>query len=216
MELAQVTNVSDPVVEAPALAGMYDNLSRGNVSMEQWAEGDLTEAVLARNDFAYAELFRRHFRSVTLSSQMILANVAASEDVAVDVFLDFWLKPEKFDSARGTLLSYLRMKAKGRSIDVIRSQASRSRREQHDANAGDALQLGVDGNLLSLELTSRLKGALRQLPPKEREPIELAFFGGMTYLAVAQCLGLPEGTVKARIRCGLARLRSLCAEDLAS
>ena len=46
------------------------------------------------------------------------------------------------------------------------------------------------------------------LPTEERVPIELAFFSGLTYGAVAARLGLPEGTVKSRIRRGLRRLEA--------
>ena len=49
--------------------------------------------------------------------------------------------------------------------------------------------------------------ALSGLDEKEREPIELAFFTGMTYKDVAEHLDVPEGTVKSRIRSGLHHVR---------
>jgi RNA polymerase sigma-70 factor (ECF subfamily) len=52
-----------------------------------------------------------------------------------------------------------------------------------------------------------VREALLRLSAAEREPIVLAFFSGLTYGAVAVRLGLPEGTVKSRIRSGLNRLR---------
>jgi RNA polymerase sigma factor (sigma-70 family) len=72
----------------------------------------------------------------------------------------------------------------------------------------------IDERILSTESLTRLRGALDRLPPEEREPIEIAFFGGLSYVAVAQQLGLPEGTVKSRIRCGLGRLRAECSENI--
>ena len=51
--------------------------------------------------------------------------------------------------------------------------------------------------------------ALAALPAREREPIELAFLDGLTYRAVAEQLGIPEGTAKARIRKGLLQLRNI-------
>jgi RNA polymerase sigma-70 factor (ECF subfamily) len=52
-----------------------------------------------------------------------------------------------------------------------------------------------------------IRSALVELERREREAIELAFFGGMSYRAVAEHLGIPEGTVKSRIRSGLRRLQ---------
>ena len=60
---------------------------------------------------------------------------------------------------------------------------------------------------MGAESTLAVREALLQLPAAEREPIVLAFFSGLTYGAVAVRLGLPEGTVKSRIRAGLSRLR---------
>jgi RNA polymerase sigma-70 factor (ECF subfamily) len=183
---------------------------------EEWSDLELIAAVVARSDRAFAELFRRHYHSVVWSSRMILINGPQCEDIGAEVLFEFWLEPEKFDPSRGTLLSFLRVKAKGRSIDFIRSESSRSRRERHDADRSETIEVGVDVQILSRESLTRLREALAQLPPDEREPIELAFFGGLSYVAVAQHLGLPEGTVKARIRCGLGRLRLAClTQDIA-
>lgn len=63
---------------------------------------------------------------------------------------------------------------------------------------------------LTTGATAKLRRALTLLPPDEREPIELAFIGRMSYGAVAMRLHLPEGIVKLRIRNGLQRLRSTC------
>ncbi|MGB6414551.1 MAG: sigma factor-like helix-turn-helix DNA-binding protein, partial [Candidatus Cybelea sp.] len=53
-----------------------------------------------------------------------------------------------------------------------------------------------------------VRAALAQLPPEQRELIELGFFGGVTHYEIARRTGLPLGTVKTRIRAGLRRLRS--------
>ncbi len=59
------------------------------------------------------------------------------------------------------------------------------------------------------EKAEQVVAAMKLLPAAEREAIALAFFAGLTYRAVAEQLGVPEGTVKTRIRSGLARLKSI-------
>jgi RNA polymerase sigma factor (sigma-70 family) len=79
---------------------------------------------------------------------------------------------------------------------------------QHD-NSADELD-SADQRGLSSEIASEnsvvhraVWQALAELPANERQPIALAFFKGMTYRAVAEHLGLPESTVKSRIRRGM-------------
>jgi len=52
-----------------------------------------------------------------------------------------------------------------------------------------------------------VRSVLNNLPSEQREAIELAFFGDLTHHEIAARLGEPLGTIKARIRRGLLKLR---------
>lgn len=170
----------------------------------EWTDGALAQAVVLSRIDAFTELRRRHLSSVTAVARMILGNRSSCEDVVAEVFVGFWLAPEKFDAQRGTVLAYLRLMARGRSIDLVRSDTARRRRElTEDVGVPDH---DADAAMIDAEAAGEVRAALALLPVDERCPIELAFFRGMTYGAVAQRLGLPEGTVKSRIRRGLRRL----------
>jgi RNA polymerase sigma-70 factor (ECF subfamily) len=54
----------------------------------------------------------------------------------------------------------------------------------------------------------RINLALNSLPSEQRQVIELAYFGGLTHGEIATSLSLPPGTVKGRMRLGLARMRA--------
>jgi RNA polymerase sigma-70 factor, ECF subfamily len=64
----------------------------------------------------------------------------------------------------------------------------------------------VDDLVEAALIRAEVHTALEALPERERVPIVLAYFGGRTYLQVAQELDNPVGTVRSRIRCGLRRL----------
>jgi len=154
---------------------------------------------------AYSELYRRHSASVTAAVRMILVKDQRCEDVVAEVFVSLWFFPEKFDPARGTLLAYLRLKARGRSIDLVRKEEARTRRET--TSWPRWAEAGADAGLVGAESALAVQAALALLPAIEQEPIVLAYFSGLTYTEVALRLGLPEGTVKSRIRSGLSRLQ---------
>ena len=60
---------------------------------------------------------------------------------------------------------------------------------------------------LSAEELDNVRSAVRALPADQRRAIELAFFGGLTHQQIAEQLHEPLGTVKARIRRGMLKLR---------
>ena len=61
----------------------------------------------------------------------------------------------------------------------------------------------------------RVHRALEELPPREREVVELAYWSGMSQSEVADYLNIPLGTVKTRTRSALARLADVLGGELA-
>ena len=139
---------------------------------------------------------------------MILVNDdQRCQDVVADVFVALWFFPEKFEPSRGSLLAFLRMKARGRSIDIVRAETARRRREEGQYGAKTESFKDSDAEIIQDEAALVVRDALALLPRAERDPIYLAFFSGLAYQEVARRLRLPEGTVKARIRAGLRHLK---------
>jgi RNA polymerase sigma-70 factor (ECF subfamily) len=156
---------------------------------------------------ALAEAYRRHAGAVYGLARRLLVDQSLAEEVVQEVFLRLWNNPDKFDPERGSLRSYLLAQCHGRSIDLLRSEQSRRRREDRDvrrtAEAGYDLELEV----WDLAVAETVQDVVTSLPEVERRAIELAYFGGHTYREVAVILDQPEGTVKSRIRTGLKRMR---------
>jgi len=156
---------------------------------------------------ALAEAYRRHGGAVFGLAKRLLGDAAVAEELVQEVFLRLWDQPEKFDPSRGTLRAYLLAHCHGRSVDVLRSDASRRRREERDARRTAGAGYDVEHEVWDLTVAEQVRDAVQQLPSGERDAIELAYFGGHTYREVAELLHEPEGTVKSRIRSGLRRMR---------
>ena len=97
-------------------------LTRRGIPYCDWSDRDLVACLSSGGGDAYAELYRRHSASVAAVARMILANDERCQDVVAEVFVGLWFYPEKFEPSRGSLLAFLRMKARGRSIDMVRSE----------------------------------------------------------------------------------------------
>ncbi|MBV9659906.1 MAG: sigma-70 family RNA polymerase sigma factor, partial [Acidimicrobiales bacterium] len=112
-----------------------------------------------------------------------------------------------FDPSRGSLRSFLLAVAHSRAVDLLRSGSARNAREERSAIQVADSGYDIEHQVWDLHLDDKVHSAVASLPERERRAIQLAYFGGHTYREVAAMLGEAEGTVKGRIRSGLARLR---------
>lgn len=157
----------------------------------------------------FSNTYQAHIAHVTHVAARVLP-LHDAQEVAQDTLLQHWLSPERYDPTRGSVATYLRVAARGRALDRIRS-ADASRRRDTEWSADRAAGLDGSDHDHGDDRREDLLDALRQLPPLQRQAIVTAFYGGLTYAEAAASLGVPEGTLKTRIRTGLAHLRSLLA-----
>jgi RNA polymerase sigma-70 factor (ECF subfamily) len=172
----------------------------------------LVRDVARRDQHALAELYRRHSNACFGLARRVLSDRSLAEEVVQEVFVRLWSASERFDPERGSLRSFLLAQVHGRSVDLLRAETARRRREERDARGSGAPRDDVDRAVAELADADVVRRALATLSGAEREAIELAYFGGHTYREVAVLLEQPEGTVKSRIRSGLVRLRGALAD----
>ncbi|MEP6624439.1 MAG: sigma-70 family RNA polymerase sigma factor [Acidimicrobiia bacterium] len=183
--------------------------------LDELEDAALVVEVTRRRAEAVEILWRRHSSAVLGVARRVTQSPALAEEVLQEVFLRLWRAPERFNAERGALRSFLLMEANGRSIDAIRSDVSRRGLETRTAPADRTDADPVAAEVWDAAIADHLRDALDGLPDGEREAIELAYYGHHPYKDVAIILGVPEGTVKSRIRAGLGRLRDrLVAADL--
>jgi RNA polymerase sigma-70 factor (ECF subfamily) len=136
----------------------------------------------------------------------VLRDPAQSEEVTREALLELWRTAVRYNPARGSAAGWALTIARRRAIDQVRRTVAAAARDQQaavsEARSDQAHQAGED--VADREL---LRYRLDQLSALQREAITLPFFGGHTYSQVADLLGVPLGTIKARIRGALARLR---------
>jgi RNA polymerase sigma-70 factor (ECF subfamily) len=180
--------------------------------LQDSSDAAIVVAISRYHQDALAEAYRRHAGAVFGLSRRLLADQTLAEEVVQEVFLRLWNSPEKFDPERGSLRSYLLAQCHGRSVDLLRSETSRKRREERDLRETAEGGYDVEHEVWDLAVAEHVQSAITKLPEAEREAIALAYLGGHTYREVASLLDQPEGTVKSRIRAGLKRMRSELAD----
>jgi RNA polymerase sigma-70 factor (ECF subfamily) len=163
---------------------LYAN-ARRLVSEHQWVA--LVRSIATGDQLALHALYERAHRLVFTVSMRITGSRDIAEDVTVAVFYDVWRRASGYDAARATVVAWI--------MDLARTRASERRRVQPRKAAERQQGEG-------------LRVALAALTSGERQVLEAAFFGDLTYVDMAARLNQPVGTVKSRIRSGLHSLSS--------
>jgi RNA polymerase sigma-70 factor (ECF subfamily) len=179
----------------------------------QVSDAQLVTSIARYSEVALAEVYRRHGGAVFGLARRVLHNTAEAEDVTQEVFLRLWNQPDRFDPSRGSLRSFLLAQSHARAVDAVRSLNSRRLREVKDAQRTASADYDMQHEVWDLALADQVARALGALPEEERQVIEMAYFGGHTYVDVATLLDQPEGTVKSRIRNGMRRMRAVLVES---
>lgn len=160
-----------------------------------------------------AELADRYGDGIRRTALRLTRSQVAAQDITQEVFLRV-ICNGGFDPRRGSLDRWLQMVTRNTAIDWIRREAAHQQRVTRVGAMHSATVVVVEETVTARAQAADIRAAVAQLPSREREAISLAYFDGLTYRQIANRLGLPEGTVKSRIRRALTRLAYTVARDL--
>jgi RNA polymerase sigma-70 factor (ECF subfamily) len=189
---------------------LFGNRPKTPVPEKDWVA--LVQSIAAGDQRALHAVYTQTHRMVFTLIVRITGNRETAEELTLDVFHDVWRRASRYDPAGGSVVGWIMNQARCRAIDRLRFEHRKKRVHTHAyaparaiaANGPhEAFEVGEQGDLL--------RHALQVLTPVEREVIETAFFSELTYAEVAEKLNQPLGTVKTRIRSGLAKLRQALA-----
>jgi RNA polymerase sigma-70 factor (ECF subfamily) len=161
--------------------------------------------IQSREDSALAALYDASSSVLFGLALRMLGDRGDAEEVALDVYKYVWRSAASFDGARGTVAAWLIMLVRSRCVDRIRLRDSRERaeepaRQRRTVSPPDPVEA---------HQAAEIRRSLSTLPPEQAELIELAYFSGFSHSELAERTGLPLGTIKTRLRLGMARLRDL-------
>jgi RNA polymerase sigma-70 factor (ECF subfamily) len=146
----------------------------------------------------------------------ILSDAAEAEETVQDGFVQIWEKSPAFDPLLGSAFHWALSIVRHRAIDRLRARQRRVRlaeQLQQTGPADPASPVAPDVEALRADTSANVRAALNGLPTDQRQAIEMAFFDGLTHPEIAEALGEPLGTIKARIRRGLLKLRESMQKD---
>jgi len=193
-------------------------MSRPEEPDDRAVEIALLERITRRERAAFEELYARYVNILYATALKFVREESDAQDVVQDVFIQVWDKAKMYDPSKGKPLTWVLTLVRNRSIDRIRAIQRRVRlRDEFEAETVTDESAWARESLSRVEAGEQgrtLRAAVNQLSPQQKKVIELAYFGGLTQIEIAEKLGEPLGTVKARARRGLLKLKELIGPQL--
>ncbi|MEM6279165.1 MAG: sigma-70 family RNA polymerase sigma factor [Verrucomicrobiota bacterium] len=161
---------------------------------------------------SFRALYERYDGLLFTTIDKVLNDRQDSEEVLQEVMSSLWRKAHLYHVGRGRPITWLASMARNRAIDRLRSKQRQSRlknafTEEMDVNPRGSTGLSGPEAAARRDTCKAVRSAVLELTDVQREAIEKVYFEGLTQQEIADQLGQPLGTVKARIRRGLAKLR---------
>jgi RNA polymerase sigma-70 factor (ECF subfamily) len=184
-------------------------------STQQELDKQLMARVAQGDQLAFSALYDRLSGPLYSLGLKMLGDAAEAEDTLQEICLQIWRRAATYDSARSSVFTWAVLLARSKVIDRLRARGRRSRivvasTEDEDnpitaaeASVAEDTTDTIDRN----EEAARVRSVVGKLPAEQRQAIEMAFFSELTHHEIAAQLEQPLGTIKARIRRGLLRLR---------
>src|SRR3954465_3813563 len=174
------------------------------------SDGELLVRIAERDRAAFDELYGRFSRPVLRLAARWLRDRLRAEDATQETFAAVWRSAGSYRPERGPAAPWLYAIARNAIVDRFRAKGDTTGEvpEIVSTEAGPAER--AEASFVSW----RVHRALEELPQREREVVELAYWSGLSQSEVAEFLHIPLGTVKTRTRSALARLAEVLEEEL--
>ena len=170
-------------------------------------EALLIERLLARDEQALRLLHARYAKSLLAVVVRLVRDEALAQDVLQEAWLKVWLNFASYDAGRGQLFTWLARVCSNHAVDVLRSPRYRFHCQNRSLEVAGAARVPAPATFKPEHIGVReLAG---QLKPRQREVIDLLYFGGCTQVEAAEELGIPLATVKTRARAAIQTLAVL-------
>jgi RNA polymerase sigma-70 factor, ECF subfamily len=172
------------------------------------SDAELIQRVGSRDSAAFEELYRRFARPVLGLALRVLRDQGRAEDATQEAFAAVWRSARTFRPERGTGSAWLYAVARHAIIDDARARREPAVEAPDEAAADDGPEEAAEKSWLAWQVHT----ALDRLPERERVVLELSYWSGLSQSEIASYLDVPLGTVKTRMRTGLARLSGFLEE----
>jgi RNA polymerase sigma-70 factor (ECF subfamily) len=187
-------------------------------SDRQVSDGDLLRGMIAGDEQAFAELYRRWQGPLYRFALQMTGNAGLAEEIVQEAFMTLIRAPRTYNSSRGPLRGFLYGVCRNHVLRCVAAESPYLGLAETAADDGHRFaELATSSNLLAdlaaAQTVKQVRKAILSLPATYREAVVLCDLHEMTYEQAAGVLKCPVGTVRSRLHRArdllLAKLRTL-------
>jgi RNA polymerase sigma-70 factor (ECF subfamily) len=214
-----ICRASEPVALKirPSLSFHVTVRSPMTLDADRQLDAQLLARIATGDETAFGALYDRFSPGLYSFVLKMVRDEKEAEDVLQEGFAHIWRRANTYDSTRSSPFTWAVMILRNKAIDRLRVRQRLERTVEkatvefsHFPEADETAALEPERR----DQSSLVRSALTLIPAEQKQAVELAFFSGLTHEQIAEKLGTPLGTIKARIRRGLLKLRD-CLKEVA-
>jgi RNA polymerase sigma factor (sigma-70 family) len=186
---------------------LFTNLSSISLAHAFTFQADLVTRLKAREEAAFAEMYRNYSNAfITIISKITRGDVEMAKDILQDAMVKIWHNIHLYDSAKGTLFTWMMNVSRNTAIDKLRSKDYKNQQKNRSMDAGEDNSAYQPAVSLNPE-TIGVKKMLEKLDSSHRDVVDVVYMMGYSHAEAAEVLDIPLGTVKTRLRNAIIELR---------
>ena len=180
-------------------------------ALRELSDSQLMLAIARRDPRALSELYDRYSSILKALIIRVVHDDAEADDLLQEIFMQVWRQAKNYSPKKGQALGWVVTLTRRRAIDRLRKRQAyhraTERLEVHTEQQPEAwLHSRIDDDIERDDLRDFLRARIDDLPPFQKQAIELAFFKGMSQREIALHTHTPLGTIKTRLELGLRKL----------
>ena len=171
----------------------------------------LMARIQEREPEALAALYDRYSGILKSLIMGVIHNDAEADDLLQEIYMEIWNQAAHYSAQKGKPLGWIVTLTRRRSIDRLRKKQAYARAEERLQNETEQqpeawVHNSTEDDIEVSDTRRLILGILKNLPPAQREAIDMAFYHGMSQREIAAKTGIPLGTIKTRLELGLKKI----------
>lgn len=175
------------------------------------SEQDLLELLRTKTEKGFSVLYDNYSAALFGVVNKIVRSEEIAADVTQDAFVKIWKNLDNYNSAKGTIFTWMINVARNTAIDKIRSQEYIQTRQNLEIENYVGVIDNQNSSSFNVDAIG-LQKIIEKLKPEYRQLIDLVYFKGYTQSEIAEEFDIPLGTIKTRIKSAITSLRGYMSE----